>query len=140
MERPRPSAWALALALALPAASCRDGDCRISAVELRRAMEASGERVERVPVALHERARRVLCAHYDAPGCVPGTGKRIRARLVEFLAIQFETEPQARAAAAKYGQYHKCNWLFDEAAGEPVIEHFLRTRLGATAHSSGNAR
>ena len=52
--------------------------------------------------------------------------------MVEFLAIQFKTENQARAAALKYNQYYAANWLFDEVTNEPVIEDFLKKNFKAS--------
>ena len=47
--------------------------------------------------------RRVLCSHYLMTGCVPGSGKRIKVRMVELLTIQYKTRKQACEAA-------KCDW------------------------------
>ena len=93
--------------------------------------QASGEEIELVPIPTSRPEKRVMCYHYNMLGCVPSSGKRIKVRMVEFLAIQFETEAQARNAAFKYDQYHVANWLFDEVTNEPFVEDFLKKHLGA---------
>ena len=73
-----------------------------------------------------ERHRRVLCSHYKAEGCVHGSGKRIKVRLVELLVIQYETSKQACLAALEVNQWHSRNWLFDDVTEEPVLESFVK--------------
>lgn len=71
-------------------------------------------------------ARRILCENYHVKGCIKGTGKRIKIRLVELIAIEFDTEANARAAALAYNQYYARNWFFDDVNGEPVLESFVK--------------
>ena len=71
------------------------------------------------------RARRVLCENYRSEGCVDGSGKRIKVRLVELLVIQYETSQQACLAALEIGQWYAFNWLFDDVSGEPVLEDYV---------------
>lgn len=111
--------------------SCTKKGLFVSDTEMWSMAQASGENVELVPVPNTSPHRRVLCRHYKVYGCVLGSGKRIKVRLVEFLAIQFETEAYARAAALKYRQYYFANWMFDEVTNEPVVEHFLKQHFGA---------
>ena len=111
--------------------SCFNRERYISATELWSIIQSSGEEVELVPIPVSEAHRRVVCSDYDAPGCVPSSGKRVKVRMVEFLAIQFETESYARFAAFKYNQYYAANWLFDEVTNEPVVEDFLKKTFGA---------
>lgn len=118
--------WAMGLLLLASFLSCLQGGRYISATQLWKMAQDSGEPVEIVPVPMTSPERRVMCHHYNMPGCVPATGKRVKVRMVEFLAIQFKTEAQARAAALKYNQYYAGNWLFDEVTNEPVLEDFLK--------------
>ena len=120
-----------AVLLFLLSTSCTNKGRYVSATEMWSMARASGEEVELVAVPNSSPHRRVLCRHYEAPGCVPSSGRRIKVRMVEFLAIQFKTEAQARAAALKYRQYYFANWLFDEVTNEPVVEHFLKQYFGA---------
>lgn len=69
--------------------------------------------------------KRVLCSQYLGEGCIPGSGRRIKVRLVELLAIQYETRKQACVAARAIGQWYAFNWLFDDVTHEPVLEDFV---------------
>lgn len=71
------------------------------------------------------RARRVLCSHYRKEGCIPGSGKRIKVRLVELLVIEYEHVNQACLAALEIGQWYAYNWLFDDVTNEPVLEDYV---------------
>ena len=82
--------------------------------------------VELVGIPNHEIHRRILCSQYKVEGCIPNSGRRIKVRLVELIVIGFETEEQAKKAADLYGQYYARNWLFDDVAGEPVLESFVK--------------
>lgn len=72
------------------------------------------------------RARRVLCQQYRAEGCVEGSGKRIRVRLVEILVVQYEKQQQACLAALAINQWYARNWLFDDVTNEPVLIDFVK--------------
>ena len=76
-------------------------------------------------------ARRVICANYPAEGCVDGSGKRIKVRLVELLVLQYETPQQGCHAAQKIGQWYAYNWIFDDVTNEPVLEDFIIKAFGA---------
>ncbi len=111
--------------------TCANKERYISATKMWEMAQDTGEKVELVFVPMTAPEKRVMCHHYNMLGCVPGSGKRIKVRMVEFLTIQFETESQARDAAFRYDQYHAGNWLFDEVTNEPVIEHFLKKYFSA---------
>ncbi len=81
--------------------------------------------IELVAIPNHETERRVLCSHYLREGCILGSGKRIKVRLVELLVIQYETEKQACLAAKSIGQWYSANWLFDDVTNEPVLESYV---------------
>ncbi|MBC97703.1 MAG: hypothetical protein CME63_08135 [Halobacteriovoraceae bacterium] len=72
------------------------------------------------------RARRVLCSQYRAEGCIEGSGKRIKVRLVELLVIQYDSEKNACKAALEVGQWYAYNWLFDDVTNEPVLEDYVQ--------------
>ena len=78
-----------------------------------------------------ERSRRVLCSNYQREGCVEGSGKRIKIRLVELLVIQYSTSKQACLAAQAIGQWYAFNWLFDDVTNEPVLEDYVVQAFGA---------
>ena len=87
--------------------------------------------VELVSISTVNESRRVLCKNYEIEGCIPGSGRRIKVRLVELIAIAFETEEQAKKAALFYNQYYVRNWLFDEVTNEPVLESFVQQAFKA---------
>ena len=82
-------------------------------------------------ILITEPTKRILCENYQAKGCIFGSGKRIKVRLVELIAIEFATETDARNAAKTYNQYYAKNWFFDEVKGEPVLESFIKNVYGA---------
>jgi hypothetical protein len=86
--------------------------------------------VELVPIGAGHEHKRVLCKNYG-PGCVEGTGKRIKVRRVELITIQFKTVEDARREAIRLDQYHFANWLFDEVEEEPVLKHFVKKVFNA---------
>ena len=75
---------------------------------------------------LSDPAKRVLCENYQVSGCIVGSGKRIQVRMVELMAMEFDSEENARKAALSYDQYYARNWFFDEGKGEPVLENFIK--------------
>ncbi|MDC1174029.1 hypothetical protein OAT67_01430 [Bacteriovoracaceae bacterium] len=87
--------------------------------------------IELVPIANHEAAKRVLCHHYQIQGCVEGSGKRIKVRLVEMPVIQFESAEKACEAAKIIKQWYAYNWLFDQVTNEPVLESFVKDAFNA---------
>lgn len=72
------------------------------------------------------RSRRILCSDYRQEGCVWGSGKRIKVRLVEFIVLEYEGVEKACLAALEIGQWYAFNWLFDDVTNEPVIEDFVK--------------
>ena len=88
------------------------------------ALEAEPD-LELVPIPTGHEHKRVLCKNYG-PGCVKGTGKRIKVKRVELITIQFETVEAARKEARRLNQFHFANWIFDEVMEEPVLKHFVR--------------
>lgn len=82
-------------------------------------------------VLVTDPAKRILCENYQVKGCISGSGKRIKVRLIELIAIEFTSEKAAREAALVYDQYYARNWLFDEVKGEPVLEDFIKNVYNA---------
>ncbi|OUR99922.1 hypothetical protein A9Q84_02510 [Halobacteriovorax marinus] len=82
-------------------------------------------------ILLTDPAKRVLCENYQVDGCIIGSGKRIKVRLIELMAMEFDSEENARKAALAYDQYYARNWFFDEVKGEPVLESFIKEVYGA---------
>ena len=87
--------------------------------------------IELVGIPNHEPHRRVLCSLYRKDGCVVGSGKRVKVRLVELLVIQYQTPKQACLAAKEIGQWYARNWLLDDVTNEPVLETFSKDVFGA---------
>lgn len=81
--------------------------------------------IELVQIPNHEPQRRVLCQNYISDGCVVGSGKRVKVRLVELLVIQYKTPKQACLAAKAVGQWYARNWLLDDVKNEPVLESYV---------------
>jgi hypothetical protein len=76
-------------------------------------------------------SRRVLCSQYSQDGCVVGSGKRIKVRMVEILVLQFEKQKQACLAALAIHQWYARNWLFDDVTNEPVLIDFVKNVFSA---------
>jgi hypothetical protein len=53
------------------------------------------------------------------------TSKAMEYQRLSFLAIEFETETQAKSEAVRLNQYYSRNWLFDRTEGEPILEDFV---------------
>ncbi|MDH5580479.1 MAG: hypothetical protein OEY33_01100 [Bdellovibrionales bacterium] len=66
-------------------------------------------------------------------GAVPGLVQcyKIKVRLVDFLLIEFESEAQAMNMARQTKSYIFHNWVFDDVAGEPVLEDFVQKAFNA---------
>ena len=64
------------------------------------------------------------CLEYSK-GCIQEFVFRYKVRKVEMSVVMFDTQENAKKAAFKVGQYYVRNWLFDDVAGEPVLEHFV---------------
>lgn len=89
--------------------------------------------VELIKISTSEAHKRVLCQDYPPEGCVAGSGKRVKIRLVELIVIQYQTPKAACMAALKVGQYFAYNWLFDDVSKEPVLEDFVDKAYEAIA-------
>jgi hypothetical protein len=70
----------------------------------------------------------VSCTDY-AEGCVGAHIVRVRG--LDLIAVEFLTEAQAVYAAKKIRGYYARNWVFDDAAGEPILERFVAEKLEA---------
>lgn len=62
------------------------------------------------------------CTPYNKPRGLSNCFK-IKARKVDFVAIEFDTEIDAYNFAKFTKSYYLHNWVFDDVAGEPVLEY-----------------
>ncbi len=115
----------LILVFFITSCSCSKEEETFSPSQMWRLAQKSDPNIELVSIGASEPHKRVLCKNYG-PGCVVGSGKRIKVRKVELITIQFETVEQARQEAIRLDQYHFANWLFDEVEEEPVLKHFIK--------------
>ena len=104
---------------------CEEKEKTWSAADLWLMGIAEEKSLEQVPIPQHEEHRRIVCKNYG-PGCVAGSGKRIKFKGVEFIVLMFQSTKQAKAEAYRLNQFYSRNWLFDEVTGEPIVESFLR--------------
>lgn len=70
----------------------------------------------------------VDCAEYSE-GCI--AGHNIQVQRLDLIAVEFETEEQAKYAAKKFRGYYVRNWLLDDVSGEPLLERFVEKSLEA---------
>lgn len=68
---------------------------------------------------------------YPGEGCAPGSGKRVKVRMVELILLKYEEKKFACRAAVEIKQWYSRNWLFDNVSGEPVLEDFVQVVFGA---------
>lgn len=80
--------------------------------------------IEEVKIGVSESNRSLKCEDYP-DGCIPGSPKRFKVRLVEMIVVQYFTRKKACLAAFKLNQYYSRNWLFDDVTSEPVLESFV---------------
>ena len=59
------------------------------------------------------------------PGVNKLTAKTLAYEKLQFYALEFETETQAKAEALRLNQYHARNWLLDRVEGEPILEDLV---------------
>ncbi|EPZ50838.1 hypothetical protein M902_3258 [Bacteriovorax sp. BAL6_X] len=81
--------------------------------------------IEEVRIGLKEEERQLDCKDYPE-GCIIGSPKRFKVRLVEMIVVQYMTSHEACLAAFKLNQYYARNWLFDDVASEPVLVDFVK--------------
>ncbi|MFG1498627.1 hypothetical protein ABMA70_00370 [Halobacteriovorax sp. XZX-3] len=81
--------------------------------------------IEEVRLSVKEKERHLDCKDYPA-GCIEGSPKRFKVRLVEMIVVQYLSSNEACLAAYKLGQYYARNWLFDDVADEPVLVDFVK--------------
>ncbi len=81
--------------------------------------------IEEVRIGVNEKDRHIECSDYPK-GCIEGSPKRFKIRLVEMIVVQYLTTQEACLAAAKLNQWHARNWLFDDVTNEPVLVDFVK--------------
>lgn len=73
-------------------------------------------------------AEGVNCKDY-AEGCL--SAHMVQVQKLDFIAVEFMTEEQAKYAAKKVRGYYVRNWILDDVTGEPVLERFVESALEA---------
>lgn len=81
--------------------------------------------IEEVRIAASEVEKSLKCSQYPE-GCIEGSPKRFKIRLVEMIVVQYFSEKKACLAALALNQYYIRNWLFDDVKKEPVLESFVK--------------
>jgi peptide deformylase len=70
----------------------------------------------------------VQCHDYTE-GCL--SAHIVQVKKLDFIAVEFMTEEQAKVAARKIRGYQVRNWVFDDVTGEPTLEKFVQSALEA---------
>ena len=70
----------------------------------------------------------ISCTNYTE-GCV--SGHTVKVKGLELIAIEFQTEEQAKYGAKKIRGFYTKNWVFDDVTGEPILEEFVSRVLDA---------
>lgn len=65
------------------------------------------------------------------PGVNKLSAKQLSYQQLQFYALEFESESQAKAEALRLNQYHSRNWLFDRVEGEPILEDLVLLKFHA---------
>lgn len=73
-------------------------------------------------------AEGITCKDYT-DGCL--SAHTVQVQKLDFIAVEFMTEEQAKFAAKKVRGYYLRNWIFDDVTGEPVLERFVESALEA---------
>ncbi len=117
----------LILLLGLASCSCSKEEVLLGPIDMWKKAESFDPKIELVfiPDTPEGQTKRVLCGHYRKEGCVAGSGKRIKVRLVELITLQYEHTKQACLAAQEIGQWYAYNWVFDDVTNEPVLEDYV---------------
>ena len=69
--------------------------------------------------------RETDCTPYNKPKGINNCYK-INARRIDFIAIEFDTEIEALNFANQIKGFYLNNWVFDDVAGEPVLEYLAK--------------
>lgn len=65
------------------------------------------------------------------PGVNKVSAKPLSYERLQFYALEFESEAQARSEAVRLNQYYSRNWLFDRVEGEPILEDLVILKFKA---------
>lgn len=65
------------------------------------------------------------------PGVNKVTAKQLVYERLQFFALEFESEAQAKAEALRLNQYYTRNWLLDRVEGEPILEDLVILKFHA---------
>lgn len=73
-------------------------------------------------------AEGVRCTDYSE-GCL--SAHTVQVHKLEFIAVEFSNEEEAKYAAKKIRGFYSKNWVFDDVANEPWLENFVTQSLEA---------
>lgn len=65
------------------------------------------------------------------PGVNRVSAKTLSYEKLQFYALEFESEAQAKSEAMRLNQYYVRNWLFDRVEGEPILEDLVIIKFKA---------
>ena len=82
----------------------------------------------------------VKCEDYGGIKVGCNYGKRVRIRKVIFIILNMQTEEHAKKLAENLDLYYVRNWVFDDVAGEPVLESFVEEAYGAIRPSKNKPK
>ncbi len=60
-----------------------------------------------------------------SPGINLIESQGLKYKRLDYVAVSFATEVQARNEALRLNQYYARNWLFDHVEGEPILEDYV---------------
>ena len=70
----------------------------------------------------------VHCGDYLPPCQV---GYKVKIKNMEVTGLLYDEQEDALKSAKSMRGYHLRNWAFDNVTGEPILERFFETHLGA---------
>lgn len=116
---------ALIAVLSILAASCTK-EVRYTKEDLLAKAQAGEPSVQLIlPKSINEG---ISCANYTE-GCV--SGHTVKVKGLDLIAVEFQTQEQAKYGAKKIRGYYARNWVFDDVTGEPILEEFVSRVLDA---------
>lgn len=111
--------------LSILAASCTK-ELKYSKEELLSKAQAGESSVQYIlPKSINEG---ISCSNYSE-GCL--SGHTVKVKNLEMIAVEFQNEEQAKYGAKKIRGFYSRNWVFDDVAGEPLLEEFVLRVLDA---------
>lgn len=71
----------------------------------------------------------VVNCHEYKPAC--DSGHRVKIKGLELVALRYTSPEVALKAAKSIRAYYARNWVFDDTAGEPILERFVKENFEA---------